>query len=179
MRERGIDYFENSRCATYVQQQYAIQNPMQFEGYGEFCWGITASDGPGWVDAQGRRRRATVLRLPRARGALRTRRWDHRALGRGRLAAVRARDRAADDPALRRAEARHARPVRLQGDLQPDLSGRAERPRLGFALPLRDRPGAGRPDDRELPQRSALGPDAPLRADPTGLRRAGFRGGWL
>ena len=49
MRERGIDYFENSRRATYVQQQYAIQNPMEFEGYGEFCWGITASDGPGWV----------------------------------------------------------------------------------------------------------------------------------
>ena len=27
MRERGIDYFENSRRATYVQQQYAIRNP--------------------------------------------------------------------------------------------------------------------------------------------------------
>ncbi len=26
MREKGIDYFENSRRATYVQQQYAIDN---------------------------------------------------------------------------------------------------------------------------------------------------------
>ncbi len=47
MRARGIDYFENSRRATYVQQQYAIHNPSNYRGYGEHCWGITASDGPG------------------------------------------------------------------------------------------------------------------------------------
>jgi hypothetical protein len=49
MRDRGIDYFENSRRATYVQQLYAIHNPMEFEGYSRHCWGITASDGPGWI----------------------------------------------------------------------------------------------------------------------------------
>ena len=32
-----------------MQQQYAIRNPGQFEAYGENCWGITASEGPGWV----------------------------------------------------------------------------------------------------------------------------------
>src|SRR6185369_17876314 len=47
MRERGLDYFENSRRATYVQRQYAIHNPLGFEGYAKDCWGITASDGPG------------------------------------------------------------------------------------------------------------------------------------
>ena len=47
MREKGIDYLENSRRATYVQQQYAIQNPLDYKGYNEHCWGITASDGPG------------------------------------------------------------------------------------------------------------------------------------
>jgi hypothetical protein len=47
MREHGLDYFENSRRATYVQQQYAIRNPREFAHYGEYCWGITASDGPG------------------------------------------------------------------------------------------------------------------------------------
>ncbi len=47
MRERAIDYFENSRRAAYVQQQYAIRNPRGFRGYGEYCWGITASNGPG------------------------------------------------------------------------------------------------------------------------------------
>ena len=49
MRERGIDYFENSRRATYVHQQYAIRNPLEFEGYSESAGGLTASDGPGWT----------------------------------------------------------------------------------------------------------------------------------
>jgi hypothetical protein len=49
MREHGLDYFENSRRATYVHQQYAIRNPLEFKGYGAFCWGLTASDGPGWT----------------------------------------------------------------------------------------------------------------------------------
>jgi hypothetical protein len=35
MSAKGIDYFENSRRATYVQQEYAIQNPHGFKGYGE------------------------------------------------------------------------------------------------------------------------------------------------
>lgn len=47
MRGKGIDYFENSRRAIYVQQQYAINNPLGFIGYSQCCWGITASDGPG------------------------------------------------------------------------------------------------------------------------------------
>ena len=47
MREKGIDYFENSRRATYVQQQYAINNPLRFKDYKACCWGITASEGPG------------------------------------------------------------------------------------------------------------------------------------
>ena len=38
----GIDYFENSRRAAYVQQQYAMRNPRGFQQYGEHCWGITA-----------------------------------------------------------------------------------------------------------------------------------------
>ncbi len=49
MESRGIDYFENTRRATYVQREYAIRNPLEFQEYGEFCWGFTASDGPGWT----------------------------------------------------------------------------------------------------------------------------------
>ncbi|HEX4517302.1 MAG TPA: glucoamylase family protein, partial [Polyangiaceae bacterium] len=48
MREHGSDYFENSRAATQIHQEYAIRNPLEFEGYGEHCWGITATDGPGF-----------------------------------------------------------------------------------------------------------------------------------
>jgi hypothetical protein len=47
MRSQSSDYFENSRRATYVQQQYAIRNPKGFKDYGEQVWGITASNGPG------------------------------------------------------------------------------------------------------------------------------------
>jgi hypothetical protein len=49
MRGKGSDYFENSRRATYIQQSYARDNPGKFTGYGSHCWGITASDGPGPV----------------------------------------------------------------------------------------------------------------------------------
>jgi len=47
LRGKGIDYFENSRRATYAHQRYAIHNPRRFKGYGEHCWGITACEGPG------------------------------------------------------------------------------------------------------------------------------------
>ena len=46
MKEKGIDYFENSRRATFVQRLYAIDNPYNWAGYDSLCWGISASDGP-------------------------------------------------------------------------------------------------------------------------------------
>lgn len=45
-RARDMDYFENSRRATYAQRTYAIENPMRWKDYGEDVWGLTASDGP-------------------------------------------------------------------------------------------------------------------------------------
>ncbi|SFN99789.1 hypothetical protein SAMN05216332_103135 [Nitrosospira briensis] len=52
MRAHGTDYFANSRCATLVQQRYASRNPLEFKHYNEYCWGITSSDGPGPVTRQ-------------------------------------------------------------------------------------------------------------------------------
>ncbi len=46
MREKGCDYFENSRRATYVQREYALRNPHSFTGYAADCWGLSAGDGP-------------------------------------------------------------------------------------------------------------------------------------
>ena len=46
MRERGFDYFENSRRATLAQRAYAQANPLGWAGYGGDIWGITACDGP-------------------------------------------------------------------------------------------------------------------------------------
>ena len=44
---KAIDYFENSRRAVYTQQSYAMRNPKRLSGYDRYCWGITASYGPG------------------------------------------------------------------------------------------------------------------------------------
>jgi hypothetical protein len=46
MRTRGIDYFENSRRATLSNRKYCMANPLGAKGYGEWCWGLTACDGP-------------------------------------------------------------------------------------------------------------------------------------
>jgi hypothetical protein len=46
MKEKGIDYFENSRRAVYSQRAYAIDNPGGWNDYGENIWGLTACDGP-------------------------------------------------------------------------------------------------------------------------------------
>jgi hypothetical protein len=52
-REKNLDYFENSRRATYSQQAYAIANPGKFEGYGKNVWGLSASNGPGGIIVEG------------------------------------------------------------------------------------------------------------------------------
>jgi hypothetical protein len=50
MRQHGLDYFENSRRATYTQRRYAIANPHHWKDYGKNVWGMSASDGPGPVE---------------------------------------------------------------------------------------------------------------------------------
>lgn len=59
MRQRGLDYFENSRRATYAQRAYAMVNPEGWAGYGRDVWGVTACDGPADVERPfgGRQRR--------------------------------------------------------------------------------------------------------------------------
>lgn len=46
MREKDCDYFENSRRATFIQREYAIRNPKSFIGYDAEHWGLSAGDGP-------------------------------------------------------------------------------------------------------------------------------------
>jgi hypothetical protein len=46
MREKDLDYFENSRRATYSHQAYARENPRAYRDYAENIWGFTACDGP-------------------------------------------------------------------------------------------------------------------------------------
>jgi hypothetical protein len=47
MRKHDLTYFENSRRATLIQQEYARRNPQEYQDYGPKVWGFTASDGPG------------------------------------------------------------------------------------------------------------------------------------
>ena len=47
MRAAGIDYFENSRRATYANRAWCTVNPMRWDGYSDRIWGLTACDGPG------------------------------------------------------------------------------------------------------------------------------------
>jgi hypothetical protein len=46
-RNKGIDYFENSRRATLANREYCKLNPGGWVGYDENNWGLTACDGPG------------------------------------------------------------------------------------------------------------------------------------
>jgi hypothetical protein len=57
--DHGLDYFENSRRATYVQQAFAKRNPEGWAGYDGLVFGVSASDGPADVTREfgGRSRR--------------------------------------------------------------------------------------------------------------------------
>jgi hypothetical protein len=50
MMEKGIDYFENSRRATYGNRAYCLDNPLGFKDYSDTIWGLTACDGPGYLE---------------------------------------------------------------------------------------------------------------------------------
>ncbi len=44
--DRYCNYFDNNRNFSLIHRAYCIENPQKFPGYGELCWGLTASDNP-------------------------------------------------------------------------------------------------------------------------------------
>lgn len=46
MRVHNDDYFKNSHNATLSNRAYCVANPMKWQGYHENQWGLTACDGP-------------------------------------------------------------------------------------------------------------------------------------
>ncbi len=40
------NYFSNNQNIALINYRYCLQNPNQYQGYGDSCWGLTASDGP-------------------------------------------------------------------------------------------------------------------------------------
>lgn len=43
LKDRYSDYWQHNVNHTLINRQYCIENPKGYEGYGENCWGLTAS----------------------------------------------------------------------------------------------------------------------------------------
>lgn len=44
LKDRYADYWEQNRNHTLINREHCVRNPGKFKGYGESCWGLTASD---------------------------------------------------------------------------------------------------------------------------------------
>lgn len=44
LKDRYADYWEQNRNHTLINYSYCVDNPKKWKGYGENCWGLTASD---------------------------------------------------------------------------------------------------------------------------------------
>lgn len=44
LRDRYADYWVQNKNHTLINHAYCLDNPKKFKGYGENCWGLTASD---------------------------------------------------------------------------------------------------------------------------------------
>jgi hypothetical protein len=44
LKDRYADYWEQNRNHTLINREHCIRNPNNYKGYGENCWGLTASD---------------------------------------------------------------------------------------------------------------------------------------
>jgi len=44
LKDRYADYWQQNKNHTLINHAYCIDNPQKFKGYGENCWGLTASD---------------------------------------------------------------------------------------------------------------------------------------
>lgn len=44
LKDKYADYWEQNKNHTLINRQYCIENPKKFKGYGDSCWGLTASD---------------------------------------------------------------------------------------------------------------------------------------
>ena len=44
LKDQYADYWEQNLNHTLINRAYCLDNPKKFKGYGENCWGLTASD---------------------------------------------------------------------------------------------------------------------------------------
>lgn len=43
LTDRYADYWEHNTSHTLINRQWCVENPLEYEGYGKDCWGLTAS----------------------------------------------------------------------------------------------------------------------------------------
>ena len=46
LKDEYSDYWQHNRNHTLINYRYCVENPHQYAGYGEHCWGLTASYSP-------------------------------------------------------------------------------------------------------------------------------------
>jgi hypothetical protein len=46
LKDQYADYWEQNKNHTLINHAYCVDNPKHWKGYGEDCWGLTASDNP-------------------------------------------------------------------------------------------------------------------------------------
>lgn len=46
LTDKYTNYFTNNQHIAQINLNYCITNPHHYKGYGDSCWGLTASDGP-------------------------------------------------------------------------------------------------------------------------------------
>lgn len=51
LKDRYADYWIQNQHHSLINYAYCVANPKGFKGYGEPCWGLTASDDPNGYDA--------------------------------------------------------------------------------------------------------------------------------
>jgi hypothetical protein len=44
--DKYTNYFTNNKNIALINYRYCVKNPNHYKGYGDSCWGLTASDGP-------------------------------------------------------------------------------------------------------------------------------------
>ncbi|MEQ8808325.1 MAG: glucoamylase family protein, partial [Imperialibacter sp.] len=51
LKDKYADYWQENRNHTLINRQWCIENPKGYKGYGENCWGLTASYSTGFYAA--------------------------------------------------------------------------------------------------------------------------------
>ena len=51
LTDRYADYWEQNVRHVHINRAHCVANPKKFDGYGESCWGLTASDDPAGYSA--------------------------------------------------------------------------------------------------------------------------------